>query len=90
MISKENRKKNRSFFSLLRYISENRYYKTINFVLLFRFGVSTIQLNKLVPLICKLVSDSNAAVNISNIIIYLFYSSFFIMNRFVNKQLIPL
>jgi hypothetical protein len=30
----------------------------------FRFGASTIQLNKLVPLICKLVSDSNGTVNI--------------------------
>jgi len=29
-----------------------------------RFGASTIQLNKLVPLICKLVSDSNGTVNI--------------------------
>ncbi|UJR28252.1 hypothetical protein I4U23_009502 [Adineta vaga] len=30
--------------------------------LLERFGTSTIQLNKLVPLICKLVSDSNGTV----------------------------
>jgi hypothetical protein len=30
----------------------------------FRFGTSTIQLNKLVPLICKLVSDSNGTVRI--------------------------
>jgi len=32
---------------------------------MFRFGSSTIQLNKLVPLICKLVSDSNANVRLS-------------------------
>lgn len=42
----------------------NRYHQTKNIGLFFRFGASTIQLNKLVPLICKLVSDSNGTVNI--------------------------
>jgi hypothetical protein len=45
--------------------------------LFFRFGASTIQLNKLVPLICKLVSDSNGTVNIPIKWIYLYTFLFF-------------
>ncbi len=68
MISKWN--KNRSFFSSFNIFSISvKIYELQVFVFFIRFGASTIQLTKLVPLICKLVSDSNGIVNIWNILI---------------------
>ena len=48
----------------------------------FRFSASAIQLNKLVPLICKLVSDSNGTVKIDRFAGRVLMD---VSSRFVNK-----